>query len=99
MTTLLITIATSQQSVDLEVPGDVPIGELLPALVVACGLSRTATADATTQWTLGPASGGPFPPNRSLIACGVVDGASLTLQDAATPRRASEYFAVKPTFI
>ena len=99
MPTLLVTIDTPQQSIDLEVPGDVPIDALLPELVAACGLSPVGVNNAATQWVLAPAGSAPFPPNRSLIDCGVVDGARLSLQDAAMPRRAPDYFAVNPTFI
>jgi hypothetical protein len=99
MATLLITVDAPQQSIDLEVPGDVQISELLPALILACGLAPVDAATSSTQWMLSPIGGNPFSPNRSLIACGVVDGARLVLQDSSSPRRTPEYHAVKPTFI
>lgn len=81
MGTLRVTIAGPSGQTDLDVPGDTPIGMLLPTfLSVAPGTD----AESPEGWVLG-ADEGPLPPERSLGDCGVADGALLKLRrvDAA----------------
>lgn len=84
MRTVLATIETPNRSVDLELSGDIAIGELIPALVVLFGVAMPerglpATAAA---WGLGQRGGKPLPVGRTLISCDVVDGARLALLPA-----------------
>jgi hypothetical protein len=83
MRTVLVTVETPQGRADLEISGDVPIGELLPLLLEALGLELAgAPQESFAVWRLGPRDGDPFPAARTLIECGVVDGKDLCLQDA-----------------
>ena len=72
-------------------PTDVPLRELLPDLLELTGLPDH------DGWALGPVGGDPYPPDRTLAALGVDDGALLALRelpghgpgdrDSATTRR------------
>lgn len=66
---------------DLEVPGEIPLGELLPELVKLCGSSRASVTGDTHSWVLRFPEGNPLPVNRSLIEANVMDGAALVLLD------------------
>lgn len=82
MATVLVTIDGPQQSIDCEVPGDIPIGDLLPLLLDACGIAeKSPSLVSPATWALGLPSGQPLRENQSLIACGVVDGMRLLLRD------------------
>ena len=84
METVLVTVSGPLRRVDLEMPGDVPISELIPTLLQVCGPHGMLAAplNDASAWGLGSQTGGPFPQTRSLIECGVVDGALLVFQDA-----------------
>lgn len=89
MQTVLLTLIGPTRRIDLKLPAEVPIGELLPKILELCDLPLAEQA----QWRL-VISGNHsvLPPTHSLLACGVVDGAILTLQNyaafAATQRQA-----------
>ncbi len=82
MQMLLVTIVGPQKRLDLQVPGEMPLGDLLPALLELCVPSMTHTSIETqhVSWQLLHQQG-PLSANRSLIDVGVVDGALLTLQN------------------
>lgn len=91
MRTVLVTIDSPERSVDCEVPGDLPITDLIPLLVDVCGLEQTngaqdtLSSSAPTQvWGLGLPAGRPFAALETVIACGVVDGMRLLLRDQAS---------------
>ncbi|HEX5439955.1 MAG TPA: EsaB/YukD family protein [Ktedonobacterales bacterium] len=91
MRTVLVTITGPEREVDCEIPGDAPISELLPLLMDACGLDTPASGGSsssalTATWALGLESGPLFPMDKSLIACGVVDGARLLLRSRESRR-------------
>ena len=96
MASVLVTIDTPRQSYDLEVPGDVPIGELLPALAQMCGLVSLGQPPA---WVLAGENGAPLQPGRTLISSGVIDGSRLQLHDATVAQRNANVRTTAPTFI
>ncbi len=62
------------EAVDMELSGDVPLAELLPALVAALGLPPG------DYWLA--ARAGPLDPQETLLSAGVLRGQVLTLQHA-----------------
>jgi len=82
VTTLLLTVVTASARCDLAVPAATPIAELLPHLADAVGWEGgpggTAAAPALLRF-----GGAALPPECSLAACGIGDGAILEL--AAAP--------------
>ena len=99
MQTVLVTITGPGKSMDLEVPGEVPLGELLPELVKLCGPQSTAEAIGDSfSWFLRLPEGNPLDANRSLIEADVMDGAVLVLQDrqALSRERARMQFQPQP---
>jgi len=85
MHTILITITGPRRSIDLEVPGEIPISELIATILDLCGPvplpSTQPTSFLWASWGLRPVDGKQtLAPNRSLIEVGVVDGAVLVLQ-------------------
>lgn len=85
---------------DLEVPGEIPLGELLPELVKLCGSPSASVTDDSYSWILRFPQGNPLPVNRSLIEADVMDGAALVLQDRqslARERARTNQFQPPPT--
>ena len=82
MQTVLITLIGPARRIDLKLPAEVPVGDLLPKLLELCGPQLNQPQTALSQWclVLSP-KGMALLPNRSLRDCGVVDGAVLALQD------------------
>lgn len=89
MQTVLLTLIGPTRRVDLKLPAEVPIGAMLPKLLELCGPgdagSPHASNNGLSQWRLiSPTKQAALPPTYSLLACGVVDGAVLLLQNAAS---------------
>ncbi|SEO71594.1 type VII secretion integral membrane protein EccD [Actinacidiphila rubida] len=78
-----VTVVGARRRVDLAVPADAAIAEYTPALLTLLG---EVEFDDTLPpvWSLALPGGPPFGPQASLRECGVVDGATLYLRDAAT---------------
>ena len=94
MQTLLITLIGPQKRVDLQVPGEVPLGDLLPALLAMCVPSSAQTHTPNWQLVYGQRL---LATERSLVEAGVVDGAVLVLQDVSTQMtRPMQPVAAKP---
>ncbi|GAC1344445.1 MAG: hypothetical protein NVSMB27_05420 [Ktedonobacteraceae bacterium] len=98
MHTILITINGPRRSVDLEIPGEIPISELIPALLEICGPQPLQLTQPTSflwaSWGVRPIEGTQtFAPNRSLIEAGVLDGAVLVLQNIDARTKPGEYKA------
>ncbi|MDQ2904059.1 MAG: EsaB/YukD family protein [Ktedonobacteraceae bacterium] len=75
--TLLVTVRGPQRTVDVELPGDIPISDLVPLLVEMCAspnMHTTPWALRSTQTSI------PLTPALSLFAAGVLDGVELVLQ-------------------
>lgn len=86
MNTLLVTVMGPGRAVDLELPAETPISELLPTLLEICGPQalRASVPDAFlwNMWGLLPSGGQQvLQPDRSLAQAGILDGALLELQD------------------
>jgi hypothetical protein len=77
MGAVLVTVAGPNSRIDLSLPTDAPVGELVPALVRRC----EPDPKPWSRWALGPWGGAPFAPQRTLAELGVVDGAELQLSD------------------
>lgn len=91
MRSVLVTVDAPHESLDLELPAEVPLRELLPILLELCRLPVTppgpSGAAASSVWALGVAGLGPLPSSRSLAESEIVDGARLLLQDSLTWRQ------------
>jgi WXG100 protein secretion system (Wss), protein YukD len=103
MAALLVTVVGDRRRLDLVVPAEVPVADLLAPLAALLAADPPATgADPPATgagagppagsggfrpggWRLGPAGGEPLPPERSLAAGGVGDGAVLVLWDGTAP--------------
>lgn len=82
MATVLITVAGPEQLIDLELPADVALRELLPLLVEVCAPRMAGTRWAAAEyWGVGYPDGQPLAPERTLIECGIHDGEMLAFQD------------------
>ena len=88
MTVVVVTVAGPSGRRDLVVPADVPIGDLLVPVAAAlpggdraepAAVDGQPSAAGQVRWRLGPVGGDPLPPEWSLAACGIGDGATLTL--------------------
>ncbi len=94
MQTLLITLKGPQKQVDLQVPAEVPVGDLLAPLVALCVPSTTHVQGPNWQLVYAQRQ---LATECSLVEAGVVDGALLTLQDVSTQMtRPMEPVAAKP---
>lgn len=77
--TLLVTVQGTRRKLDIELPGDVPVGELLPLLLQICGISRP---DAS-KWAVSMSSTGRvLQAKRTLSESRVFDGEILLLRRA-----------------
>jgi hypothetical protein len=81
-TTILVTIKGPRCNIDLEVPAEIPISDLIPPLLEICGPQPLHPALKNSNiWGLGLVdSSNPLAGNRSLIDTDVMDGAVLVLQ-------------------
>jgi hypothetical protein len=97
-TTLLITVKGPQCRVDLEVPGERPVWDLLPELLKICSTTATSTANMSPAlWGLGQSDAKRcFDVRQSLQASGVVDGDVLHLQSIEAWARRSQMSDVDP---
>jgi hypothetical protein len=81
MGAVLVTVIGPGSRIDLALPDDAPIDDLIPTLVRRC----EPDPQPWSRWALGPLGGEPFPPRRTLTALNVVDGAELELRDMIAP--------------
>ena len=87
VSSVLVTVQGPEQRVELQLPGDRPVVELLPLLVEACASGQGSEA---AEWELAPLGGLAFDGARTLHEVGVMDGSLLHLRDAALPPVLSE---------
>ncbi len=85
-TLVRVSVTAGERRLDLGIPGNVPMAEVVPGLARALGLLDATTAHG--GYRLVRADGRPVDSARSLLAEGVDDGAVLTLESGA--RRAEE---------
>jgi Mrp family chromosome partitioning ATPase len=101
VTVVLVTVAGPSGRRDLMVPTEVPVGDLLGP-VVAAAVHGWPGGAGQDRWRLALPGGDPLPPERSLAASGVGDGAVLTLDPvpatARPPHAASRGAAPAPAF-
>lgn len=94
MQMLFVTVRGPQRTIDLELPGDVPIKELLPTLISLCVSSAPGSSQIQTDvyaWGLGVDDASALlPVSSSLLAGKVVNGAILQL------RKLSQVSGFKP---
>ncbi|SRR5579883_396383 len=81
MQTILVTITGPGKSMDLEIPGELPLRELLPELIKLCGSQSAESNEASLSWVLCTPDSSVLDANRSLIESQIMDGAILMLQD------------------
>lgn len=82
MQTLLVTIIGQQKEFDLELPGDIPISDLLPFLLDLCGSQEeTAEQQEAVLWCVRLAEQTTaLKRTQTLIDAGILDGSVLYLQ-------------------
>jgi hypothetical protein len=88
-TRILVTLTIEAQgSIDLEVPGDIVVQALIPALLEVRGIqSSLHQFKSQDEWSLGlKDSPHPFDASSTLVDAGVLDGAELILQNRQTWR-------------
>jgi hypothetical protein len=101
--TVLVTVQGPRRTFDLELPGDVPVSELLPFLLEICASKERPSQKGLESLVRLQVAGAPTPlaPERTLIEAGVGDGAVLVLQTSTPPESlAPQAFvpkAVRPT--
>lgn len=100
MQTLLVTIVGFENSFDLQVPAEVPVGKLIPMLLEICDFKHTLISQRRrAQWTLSVAhSNTTLPAIASLLDAGVVDGSILLLRDTSSPVRLRQTPEPQQTF-
>jgi hypothetical protein len=88
-TSILVTLTIEAQwSTDLEVPGDIAIRALIPALLEVCGIqSSLPQFKDPGEWGLGlKNSPAPLDAACTLVDAGVLDGTEVILQKRQTWR-------------
>lgn len=82
METLLLTVDGPARRLDLEVPGDVPMRDLVPVLLALCGPQPLpAELKDRDLWELGLGDTERLRASRTLIEAKVKDGAILFLRE------------------
>jgi type VII secretion system (Wss) protein YukD len=88
-TRILVSLTIEAQwSIDLEVPGDIEVHALIPALLDVCGIQLSLPQfKVPDEWSLG-LKDSPYPLDEAstLVDAGVLDGAELILQHMQTRR-------------
>src|ERR1019366_8545017 len=77
MGAVLVTVAGPNSRMDLSLPSDALVAEIVPVLVERCEVEPKPWS----RWALGPSGGAPFAAGRTLAELGVVDGSELQLSD------------------
>ena len=80
MSSLLVTVQGPDERVELALPGDRPVRELLPLLVDVCAASRR---EPDARWELAPLGGLAFDSSKTLTEVGVMDGSLLHFRNVA----------------
>jgi MinD-like ATPase involved in chromosome partitioning or flagellar assembly len=82
VSSVLVTVQGPEQRMELQLPAQRPISDLLPGLVEVCCRGQP---DEGTHWELGLLGGLAFDGGRSLHEAGVIDGSLLHLRDTTAP--------------
>ena len=91
VSSVLVTVQGPDERVELQLPAQQPIVELIPLLVEVCCGGRTIDG---TDWELGLLGGLAFDGARTLHEVGVMDGSRLHLRDGSAP--VLNYLAEEP---
>jgi type VII secretion integral membrane protein EccD len=78
-----LTVLAPRARVDVSLPADVPVAELVPMVLELVG--EPVFGLRPEPWRLSGAAGGPLPPGATLAQLGVPDGELLRLAPAAPP--------------
>ncbi|WP_431776949.1 type VII secretion integral membrane protein EccD [Streptomyces cucumeris] len=78
-----ITVRAPAKSIDLAVPADVPVADLLPTLVSYAGDTLAEEGLEHGGWVLQRLGGGPLEEDASLESLGLLDGETLYLRPRA----------------
>ena len=95
--TVLVAVQGPDRRLNVEVPTESPVGDLLPELVRVLGGQDLGEDQERPTWGLGYAGNAPFPPESTLAQQGVIDGALLTLQPLTVWRQQLESALVEST--
>ena len=91
--TLLVTVQGTRRRLDIELPGDVPVHELIPLLLDMCNHPARFAMSAglnKAAWTLHVDHlAQPLQPIQTLAGAGVLDGDVLLLQERNAARSKS----------
>ncbi len=82
MRTVLVTVDTPFDSVDVDLPAEIPMRDLLPELLGVLAIPPGALGADMSQLALGIDGQPPFHLGRSLLDYQIVDGARLRLDRA-----------------
>ena len=85
MKTVVVTIAGPERKLDLTVPAETPIEQLMPTFMSLGVIDETAVNGDRVG--LAPSGHPPLPPSSTLAECGVMDGALLELQPIKSEER------------
>jgi len=93
--TILVTIRGPLKTIDLELPGDVPVDELLPLLLEMCGSQENDPQESPQAPISLQVAGAraPLSSDKTLIDAGVYDGTVLMLQTKHNPTPQAERLA------
>jgi MinD-like ATPase involved in chromosome partitioning or flagellar assembly len=80
MASLVVSIAGPADQVDLTVPAETPIGQLLPTFI-SLGVLGAGTESNGSTYGVARAGEPPLPSDSTLADCGVVDGTVLYMQE------------------
>ena len=90
--TILVTIRGPLKTIDLELPGDISVGELIPLLLEMCGShennSQALPKAPTSLQVAGTRT--PLPSHKTLIDADIYDGTVLVLQTSRVPSTLAE---------
>lgn len=93
---LMVTVLGEGRRRDLVVAADVPVFQLVPALVAELGFDAAATPADQARWHV-RTSTQVLPPSVSLATAGIEDGATLTLSRGSAAGASPGAPATSPT--
>lgn len=79
-----LTVLAPRHRVDVALPSDVPVAELVPMVLELVGEPESGRATRPQPWRLSGVAGGPLPAAATLAELGVLDGELLRLGPAAS---------------
>lgn len=80
-----VTVLAPRRSIDLSLPSDVPVADLVPMVLELVGEPDRTVARQPQPWRFSGAAGGPLPSAATLGELGVLDGELLRLGPLTRP--------------